>query len=104
MLVTSRYPVSVSRAAQQAGVSTRQMERLSLQYAGMSPQLISRIGRFQRALRLKVGGSSFWTDIAHRANYHDQMHMIRDFRAFTGENPVHAFEQMKPDHLSRLGL
>jgi AraC-like DNA-binding protein len=29
-----------------------------------------------------------WTDIAHDFGYHDQMHMVRDFEDFTGENPT----------------
>jgi hypothetical protein len=29
-----------------------------------------------------------WTGIAHDFGYYDQMHMVRDFEDFTGENPT----------------
>jgi AraC-like DNA-binding protein len=103
-LIAPGRQITVSEVARQAGISPRQLERLSLQYAGMPPQTMMRIARFQRALRLKVEGNPSWTDVAHGTDYHDQMHMIRDFRAFASNSPVRAFEQFKPGHLSRLTL
>jgi AraC-like DNA-binding protein len=104
LLIAPGRLVTVSEVARQAGLSSRQLERMSLQYAGMSPKMLAKIARFQRALRLKVEGSSSWTEVAHATDYHDQMHMIRDFRALAGTTPVRAFEQIEPDHLSRLAL
>jgi len=40
-----------------------------------------------------------WTQIAHLLDYHDQMHMIRDFRAFAGGTPVQTCEEIAADHL-----
>jgi AraC-like DNA-binding protein len=103
-LISSGRLVAVSEVARKAGISTRHLERMSLQYAGMSPRTMARIARFQRALRLKVDGNPSWTKVAHMTDYHDQMHMIRDFRAFASDTPTRAFEQIEPEHLSRFLL
>lgn len=95
--------MTVSDAAHQAALSPRQFERLSLQYVGMPPQTIRRVARFQRAMRMKFERSASWTEVAYAAEYHDQMHMIRDFRAFSGDSPGRTLKQLEPYHLSRLG-
>ena len=104
LLMSTNQPMRVSDAASQAGLSSRQLERVSLQRVGIPPQMITRIARFQRAIRMKLQSSSSWTEVAYKANYHDQMHMIRDFRAFASDSPGRIFGQMQRDHLSRLGL
>ena len=47
-------------------------------------------------------GNLSWTNVAHASCYYDQMHMIRDFRAFAGDSPSLAMEQNSPDHLISL--
>jgi AraC-like DNA-binding protein len=89
----------VSKVAQQTGINPRQLERKSLAYAGVSPKTLSRIARFSNALRLRTESSFAWTQIAHAAGYHDQMHMIRDFREFAGEAPSSALQEIAPEHL-----
>ncbi len=44
--------------------------------------VLSRLGRFQKALRLRQATGRSWTWIAHEAHYHDQMHLIREFQEF----------------------
>lgn len=89
----------VSDAAHHTGIHLRQLERKSLAYTGVSPKALTRIARFSRALRLRTESSLSWTEIAHAADYHDQMHMIHDFRVFAGEAPTSAIEEIAPDHL-----
>ena len=104
LLMSPDKPMKVSDVARWAGISPRQLERLALQHIGMPPRMITRIARFQRAMRMKLQGSPSWTEVAYAADYHDQMHMIRDFRAFSGDSPVRILNQSAPEHLSRLGL
>ena len=92
----------LSAAARQAGISTRQLERLSLQHVGMSPTMIVRIARFRTALRLKLLGAHSWTEVAHTTGYHDHMHMVRDFHALAGDTPSAAFRTLAPDQLTYL--
>ena len=89
----------VGDVARQMGVNRRSLERKALAYAGVSPKELTRISRFSRALQLRAAGSESWTDIAHAAGYHDQMHMIRDFRVFAGDAPTSALREITPDHL-----
>jgi AraC-like DNA-binding protein len=104
MLTTRIAPVTISEVARQSGVSTRTLERVALEYVGMSPKLINRIARFERVLRLKIEKSSSWTEAAYVGGYHDQMHMIRDFHAFAGDTPTQVLKGIKSEHLSHLGL
>jgi len=96
--------VQVADLARHAGVSTRHLERKSLDYTGVPPKTLARIARFSRALHLRTGGSLTWTQIAHRAGYHDHMHMIRDFRVFAGDAPTSALREIAADHLIHYAL
>ena len=54
----------------------------------MNPKMFARILKFSKAYRLHESCPQLhWTQIAHEAGYHDQMHMIRDFKTFAGVNP-----------------
>lgn len=66
--------------------------------------MLRRIAHFERALRLKIGSGRRWTDIARAADYYDQMHMVREFRALAGAVPDSAFKQLSPGHISHLVL
>ena len=91
--------LKVTEVADQMGVNVRQLERRSLNYAGVSPKTLTRVSRFSHALSLRTERSFNWTQIAHAAGYHDQMHMIRDFREFAGEAPSSALLEIAPEHL-----
>jgi AraC-like DNA-binding protein len=69
----------------------RQLQRLFHQYIGISPKFYCRIIRFNHVFQLMQQGKFSWLDITHRAGYFDQSHFIRDFKAFTGEDPSKYF-------------
>lgn len=94
----------VATVARQMGVPLRQLERKSLAYTGLSPKTLSRISRFSHALRLRTEHALTWTEIAHRAHYHDHMHMIRDFREFAGDAPTSALQEIEPEHLIHFAM
>jgi AraC-like DNA-binding protein len=80
--------VRVSRLAEMAGLSLRQFERRFVAEVGMSPKLYARVARFEAALEIKTRAPGVrWTDIAHDLGYHDQMHMVRDFRQLSDSTP-----------------
>lgn len=89
----------VHEAARQSGLSVRQLERKALTVAGVSPKAMTQIARFQRALGMKSQGHRTWIEVAHAAEYHDQMHMVRDFRVFAGATPNEVLGQLAPEHL-----
>jgi AraC-like DNA-binding protein len=80
--------VRVSHLAEMTGLSLRQFERRFVAEVGMSPKLYARVARFEAALELKTRTPGLrWTHIAHDLGYHDQMHMVRDFRQLSGSTP-----------------
>jgi AraC-like DNA-binding protein len=62
---------------------------------GLSPVLVVRVARVQRALGLALAGGALardphagWARIAARSGYYDQSHLIRDFGRLLGETPA----------------
>jgi len=74
---------SVQAAAEEAGLSARQLQRRSVEAFGYGPKLLGRILRFQRALRLARGRAPFAAVAAH-AGYSDQAHLARDVKDLAG--------------------
>jgi len=81
--------VRMSDLAARTGLSLRQLERRFGTEIGLAPKLYARITRFEAALKRKneLPGVR-WTDVAHDVGYHDQMHMVHDFRDFSGSTPA----------------
>lgn len=81
--------LTVGRMAARTELTERQLERRFLTQVGISPKLYSRIVRFGAALDHKLNSpDTLWTDIAHNLCYHDQMHMVHDFRDLAGNSPT----------------
>lgn len=88
-MIQKRRLLSVDQLAQEACVSTRQLERQFKERIGLSPKLYTRLMRFSRAWYMREKDSEVtWLEIAHSCGYADQMHMIRDFRDFVGVTPT----------------
>jgi len=78
--------VDLARVAGRVGLGIRQFERRFKDAVGISPKLFCRIQRFQRVFhQIEAGGS--WVHAALACGYYDQAHLVRDFRAFSGEPP-----------------
>jgi AraC-like DNA-binding protein len=85
----------VSTMATESGLSPRQFERRFLAQVGMPPKLYARIIRFNAALDDKLRcPSRAWSRIANDQDYYDQMHLVHDCRAFTGESPSRFLAQL----------
>jgi AraC-like DNA-binding protein len=80
--------LSISGLADRSGLSLRQFERRFAAEVGMSPKLYARVARFEAAVESKAREPHLrWTDVAHDLGYHDQMHMVRDFRQLASSTP-----------------
>ncbi len=99
MRIVASGRCSVGAAAERIGVSGRQLERKSLEYAGVPPKVLSRISRFQRAIEKHRGGYGSWMKIAHEVGYYDQMHLIRDFHDLAGGPPTEVMRGIADNHL-----
>ena len=78
---------NIENIATKYGISARYLQKLFLQYTGLTPKLYSKIHRFQQSLRLVTKKESPLTAIAYDCGYFDQSHFIREFKSFTGSTP-----------------
>ena len=96
--------IRIDELANQAALGVRQFERRFMNEMGFAPKLFARITRFQMALDAKITSPGrSWLDVAHQFGYHDQMHMITDFRKLSGANPNAILEllgDMRPSALA----
>ncbi|WP_134000784.1 helix-turn-helix domain-containing protein [Kribbella sp. VKM Ac-2566] len=82
-------PVGLGTMAAQSQISVRQFERVFLEQVGVAPQMFGRIARFARALQSKSDEPDrTWSEVVADAGYYDQMHFVRDCRAFGGDTPT----------------
>jgi AraC-like DNA-binding protein len=78
---------NIENVASRYGITSRYLQKLFLQYTGLTPKLYSKINRFQNSLRLVTGRNESLTSIAYACGYFDQSHFIREFKSFTGLTP-----------------
>ncbi len=94
-LTAMRGNVGIKDLGQISGLGVRQFERRFLGELGMTPKCFAKLIRFQTALDSKLAApEKSWLEIAHLLDYHDQMHLIRDFRRYAGGSPTRVMEQL----------
>lgn len=72
-----------------AGVSVRTLHRTFERYIGVGPKWIIRRSRVQEAAeRVASGVHVAWAALALELGYHDQAHLIHDFKAQIGFTPA----------------
>lgn len=88
VLLNHHGTLAIEQTASLSCLSLKQFERKCKDRIGMNPKMFSRILKFSKAYRLHESSPELhWIQIAYDAGYYDQMHMIRDFKAFAGVNP-----------------
>ncbi|MGC4069398.1 MAG: helix-turn-helix domain-containing protein [Polyangiaceae bacterium] len=81
--------VTAETLAKEAGLAVRSLHRLLERYVGVSSKWIVRRARVQNAAdRVARGERVDWALMAQELGYHDQSHLIRDFREQIGETPA----------------
>jgi len=86
-ILSSKGTASIGEICQKAKISERSLERFFRHHVGLTPKYFSRIIRFSNIFKLIEDGDPSWVDVAYLTGYYDQSHFIRDFKAFTGEEP-----------------
>lgn len=75
--------------ARAAGLSVRSLHRAFERYVGVGPKWVIRRARVHEAAeRVAAGDAVAWGGLAHELGYHDQAHLIRDFKAQIGVTPA----------------
>ena len=74
---------------ERSGLGQRTLQRMFLQYAGVSPTwVIRRYRLLEAAETVREGKPVSWAGIAAALGYADQAHLTRDFRAAIGQTPA----------------
>lgn len=99
---TDRSLSRVDTLANAAGTSARTLQRMFREHAGVSPLWVLRRYRLLDAAELvRDGREVSWAEVAAMLGYADQAHLIRDFRAATGQTPAAYAAAQRPDGGSR---
>jgi len=91
LIFSTNGMASVKELTKAAGIGERQLERLFKRYVGLSPKYYARIIRFNYIFQLIQSKKTPWAEIVYQSGYYDQSHFIRNFKAFTGEDPTSYF-------------
>jgi AraC-like DNA-binding protein len=78
---------NIEDVAARYNITSRYLQKLFVEYTGVSPKLYQKIHRFQKSLLLTGKDHESLTDIAYECGYFDQSHFVRDFKYFTGMTP-----------------
>lgn len=78
---------NISNVAARYGITSRYLQKIFVQYTGLTPKLSLKINRFQNSLVLLGKKDLSLIDIAYKCGYFDQSHFIREFKSFTGFAP-----------------
>ncbi len=87
LLHLAETPPRIKAVARALGLSPRHLERTFRREVGLTPKHYSRVLRFRRMLGVLDRANPNWADLAARAGYSDQPHLVREFREFSGLAP-----------------
>lgn len=79
--------ISVKGLASSSCYSSRQLNRKSQEYFGMSTEALISYKRYLHALRFMHYSNETLTRIAYECHYYDQAHFNREFKNYTGLTP-----------------
>ena len=75
--------IRIEEVSQLTGTSRRMLERRFKQFLGKTPKRFAQIERFNRLIHNR--------QLFLETDYHDQSHMIKEFKLLTGMTPSHFF-------------
>lgn len=88
-LVKNNGNLPIKKVADLNGIGLRQLERRFMERIGITPKLFAKIIRFTNASIFKEAHPGVsWSQIAYEFGYADQMHLIGDFKKFSGFTPT----------------
>lgn len=90
--------VSVRELAAELNLSERRVQQLFASHIGLAPSAWRRLQRLHGTLRLlRTAETHQWSEIALRAGYYDQSHLINEFRALCGLTPRQLLQRAVSD-------
>jgi AraC-like DNA-binding protein len=85
----------IHKIAEKHNLSRKTIHKLVLKNTGKTPTNLRKTFRFREALnnQFLTPTNQKLTQIAHKVNYFDQSHMIKDFKSMSGQNPKKFFNK-----------
>lgn len=79
----------VGELVDEMAIGSKHLRRLFRDHVGISPKSVFRIHRFQRVIGyLEKAPRADWAALAARFGFHDQAHLVKEFRVFTDSPPT----------------
>jgi AraC-like DNA-binding protein len=88
--------LSAAELSRKTTISPRQLQRLFLEFVGVSPKKITDLVRFQNIWQaMYYSRTQDFGDIVYRYQYTDQSHFNNDFKKYAGRTPTEALKYAK---------
>jgi methylphosphotriester-DNA--protein-cysteine methyltransferase len=87
LIFETKGTIAVNELCVAVAVGERQLERAFKKYVGLTPKFYMRIIRFSHIFHAFTTGKDNWAQLGLEAGFYDQSHFIKNFKAFTGEDP-----------------
>lgn len=81
-------PFSIESLSAYYGYSERYIQKLFIDWIGLTPQKFFAVRRFNKSLQLIRSSNASLTAIAFECGYYDQAHFIKEFKSYTGLTPT----------------
>lgn len=85
---SDRNILRAEQLAERFGFSQRTLQRRFSEHVGLTPKSVIRRYRLQEVAERALTADVDWAAVAVDLGFADQAHLIRDFRAVTGETPA----------------
>lgn len=96
-LTKKRGMFSIAKLTDDLNITQQTLEVQFRNQVGVDPKTFCRLVRFNHAVNLKLYDPNLkWTNIAYTCGFYDQMHMIKDFKNFTGLSPKEFIVDINP--------
>lgn len=80
--------VPVEELARHAHLSPRRLRDVMRHSLGITPKFASRVARLAFAVNRAGAGAHSWAQVAAESGYHDQSHLVHDFRELMNTTPT----------------
>jgi AraC-like DNA-binding protein len=91
LIFSTHGVISVAAICGQINTNERKLQRLFNTWIGLSPKFFARVIRFSYIFQLAQEKKLSWSEVGLESGFYDQPHFIRNFKAFTGEDPTRYF-------------
>lgn len=97
LIKQSQGRMPVARICERCGTGTRKLERDFSKWIGVTPKQFIKIERFNHVFTeiARPGFDSDWLDLVARFGYHDQSHLIHDFKSMMEQTPEQFLYNLK---------